>query len=246
MSSAPQLPVFPPLFSGETLSGQADPFAKACTQAMLGCDSGLVVHNISVDRLRAAIVFAPETPLEQAAAVFIACGIGFQNALGALAPPEVAVHLGWSGNIFVNGARCGNLRIAASTDDPAEVPNWIVVGLDLPLIPADDVAPGDTPDETCLFEEGCVEVEPVRLLEAWVRHSLVWINRMEDEGNAPLHAEWRGLARDLGEEVSFSLAGQDYAGTFMGVDEHFNMLLRQGKETGLVRLTACLDRGDTL
>ena len=60
---------------------------------MLGCDAGLVVHNISPDTLRAAIVFAPEVTLEEAIVMLPTCGIGFQNALGALAPPAVAVHL---------------------------------------------------------------------------------------------------------------------------------------------------------
>lgn len=241
MSNDLQSPVFPPLFQGDGVGGSGDPFDKACLQAVLGCDAGLVVHNVSADRLRAAIVFAPETALEQAMAVFIACGIGFQNALGALAPPEVAVHLGWGGALFVNGARCGRMRVAASHSDADVEPDWIVVGLELPLIPADDTAPGDRPDETCLFEEGCVEVNPVNLLEAWVRHALVWINRMEDEGNAPLHAEWRGLAKDVGEEVSFTLGQTARSGTFLGVDEHFGMLLRRREETALIPLSACLE-----
>jgi BirA family biotin operon repressor/biotin-[acetyl-CoA-carboxylase] ligase len=50
---------FPPLFIGQAVTGALNPFDKACSQAMLGCDAGLVVHNISPDTLRAAIVFAP-------------------------------------------------------------------------------------------------------------------------------------------------------------------------------------------
>ena len=59
-----------------------------------------------------------------------ACAVGFQNALGALAPPEVAVHLDWAGGVRVNGAHCGRLRAAADTRDPLAVPGWLVVGLD--------------------------------------------------------------------------------------------------------------------
>ena len=50
MSEAPQ---FPPLFEGLALSGSADPFAKAKTQAIMGCDAGLVVYNLAADQLRA-------------------------------------------------------------------------------------------------------------------------------------------------------------------------------------------------
>ncbi len=238
-------PTFPPLFQAQGLSGSADPFAKACAQALLGCDAGLVVHNVSAGLLRAAIVFAPEVGLQQAMPVMIACGIGFQNALGALAPPEVAVHLTWQGEILINGAHCGHLRVASSHSNPEDTPSWIVVGLELPLIPQDEGAPGHTPDQTCLYEEGCVDVNATQLLEAWVRHTLIWINRLTDEGTKPLHAEWRGLAKGLGEEVQIDLSGVQHSGVFMGVDEHFGMLLRSGDDTQLLPLSALLTLGET-
>lgn len=229
-------PTFPPLLRGEAVTGRADPFDRARALAALGCDGGTVVHNVQADRLRAAIVFAPEVPLEDAMAMLPVCGVGFQNALGALAPPEVAVHLTWEGGIRVNGAACGGLRAAASTRDPAAVPDWLVIGLDVPvLLTATD--PGDTPGVTSLFDEGCAEVEPVRLLESWARHTLVWINRWSDEGGAPLHAEWQGLVPEVGEEV----ARGDLRGRFLGVDERFGMLVRVDDTTHLIPLSTILE-----
>ncbi len=232
MTDAPA-PTFPPLMEGQALDGGLDPFEKACAQALLGCDAGLVIYNLQADRLRAAIVFAPEVALEPAMAMLPACGVGFQNALGALAPPEVAVHLGWDGRIFVNGARCGRLRVAGDDVAPDAVPAWLVVGLDLPLLPGGDV-PGSAPERTSLYDEGCAGVDPVHLLESWARHTLVWLNRWEDEGQAPLHAEWLGLAHGVGEEIEVD--GQ--AGTFLGVDEHFGMLLRDSEKTRLIPLSS--------
>jgi biotin-(acetyl-CoA carboxylase) ligase len=234
-------PSLPPLFSGKAVTGSTDPFAKACADAALGCDAGLVVHNLSEDWLRAAIVFAPEEPLEEAMAVLPACGIGFQNALGALAPPEVAVHLDWTGFITVNAARCGRLRVAASTVAPTSEPDWIVVGLEIPLIPVNPEDPGLMPDETSLFEEGCVEVDPMHLLEAWARHTLLWISRLLEDGREPLHREWRGLARNVGEDVDFVLKGKRQNGTFVGVDENFGMLLRTDDQTSLIPLSRVLE-----
>lgn len=233
-------PSFPPLFSGLD-SGVAEPFRHAAQQAALGCDSGLVCYRITADRLSAAVVFAPEVPLEQACAMWIAAGVGFSNALGALAPPEVGVHLEWAGPIRVNGARCGRLRMAASDSDPAAVPDWLVVGLEVPLIPEDIDAPGKTPDETSLFAEGCADVDPMQLLESWTRHMLVWINRWSDEGGQPLHAEWRGMAHGLGEGAEQTLDGSTLNGTFLGVDENFAMLLRVGPDTKLIPLTTLLE-----
>ncbi len=226
---------FPPLMSGEAVTGAEDPFRTACMKAALGCDAGLVVYNLGANTLSAAVVFAPEVPLQDAMAMLPACGVGFQNALGSLAPPEVAVHLDWQGGVRVNGARCGGFRVAASGVDLDAVPEWLVVGFDLPLWPTSD-DPGATPDETALYAEGCADVGAPQLLESWARHTLNWISRWEDEGVRPLHDAWRGLAQDIGEEVRVG----EMTGMFVGIDERFGMLLRDDDTTHLIPATRIL------
>lgn len=227
----------PPLFSGQAVTGQTDPFEKACIEAIRGCDAGLVVYNLGASTLRGSIVFTPEVPLADAMAMLPLCGVAFQNALGALAPPEVAVHLDWDGGLRINGAGCGRLRVAASDDNPAEEPSWLVVGLELPLWPESD-DPGQTPDKTALYAEGCADVQADELLQAWVRHTLYGINRWSEDGVEPLHRDWRGLAHGIGESVA--IAG--HAGSYLGVDEHFGMLIRDAETTHLVPLTYLLQR----
>ncbi|MBV1925546.1 MAG: DUF4444 domain-containing protein [Rhodobacteraceae bacterium] len=240
---APLPATFPPLFTGEAVSGTTDPFEKACAKAMIGCDGGLLVHSVTPDQIRAAIVFAPETPLETAMVALITCGVGFQNAMGALAPPEVSVQLGWQGEIYVNGGRAGQLRVAASGADPAAEPDWLVVGLEIELLPQSHGETGERPNETCLFMEGCGDVSPIRLLEAWSRHTLVWLNEVENDGPRTLHGQWSGLAKGMGEE--FTLAVTDTpTGTFVGIDEQFGMLLKCGSETQLIPLSRVLGIGD--
>lgn len=229
-------PTFPPLFDGLAVDGRIDPFDKACVEAVRGCDAGLVVHNLGADTLRAAIVFAPDVILEDSMTMLPLCGVGFQNALGALAPPEVAVHLDWAGGIRVNGASCGRLRAAASGSDPKEEPNWLVIGLEVPLWPASDDT-GEMPDQTALYAEGCADVDAVALLEAWVKHTLVGLNTWLEDGAAPLHKEWRGLAHGIGEEIEI----RGTRGTFLGIDEKFGMLLRDGAVTHLIPLTKMLE-----
>lgn len=229
-------PAFPPLMQGHAVDAGIDPFEKACAMAALGCDAGTIVYVITANRLAAALVMAPEVPLEQAMAMLPVCGVGLQNALGALAPPEVAVHLEWAGGIRINGAACGHFRAMAGTTDPAALPGWLVVGFELPLLLTGG-APGDRPDETALYEEGCADVDSTLLLESWARHTLNWINRWEDEGPRALHADWRGLAHGMGEDME--QAG--HKGTFLGVDENFGMLLRAGDDTQLIPLSTSLE-----
>lgn len=229
-------PTFPPLFSGLAVEGHADPFDKACAEALKGCNAGLVVYNLGANALRASIVFAPDVSLQDAMAMMPLCGVGFQNALGALAPPEVAVHLEWAGGIRINGASCGRLQVAASDNTPEVEPDWLVIGLELPLWPESD-DPGETPDQTTLYAEGCADVNAVDLLESWIKHSLVGINTWTDDGVAPLHKDWRGLAHGMGEDIEIG----DCSGTYLGVDESFGILIRDGETTHLVPLTHLLE-----
>lgn len=224
----------PPLFHGQSTQG-ADPFSAVCHQARVGCDAGLVAYDLRPDVLRAAVVFAPEVSLQNAAIMLPLCGVGFQNALGALAPPEVSVHLDWVGAVRINGAVAGQLCMAASTRDPAQLPDWLVVGLTLALWPTAQET-GLTPDVTALFSEGCADVQAPDLLEAWVRHTLVWINRWSDEGPRPVQTEWRGLAHGL--NAPAEVAGRK--GTFIGIDENLGMILQSDTGTTIIPLTDLL------
>ncbi len=237
---APEPPSFPPLITGEALAA-GDPFTKAVTRATLGCDSGLLIHQVTADRVAGAIVFAPEVALERALAVLPACALGLQNALGALVPPEVAVGLGWDGTLFVNGAAAGRLRVAASAREPQAVPDWLVVGMEVALIPAADQEGGRDVTRTSLIEEGCGDLSPIRLLESWSRHLLVWLNRLEDEGTGPLIEEWRGLSHEPDEALSLRIGGQVVTGRHAGLGEDFTLLLRQGENTRAIALDQLLE-----
>ena len=231
---APHTPTFPPLMYGEAA---ADPVTHAQMRAIQGCDAGLVAYDLGQSTLQVAIVFAPDVTLAKAAVMLPLCAVGFQNALGALGPPETAVQLEWDGGIRLNAARCGRFGIHASTDNPAEVPDWMVIDLTLPLWPLSD-APGEHPEDTALYAEGCTDVQAPQLLESWSRHTLTWVRSWEDDGIKPLHEAWRGLAWQIGEDVT--VLGT--TGTFLGVDENFGLLLRDADgATQLIPLTRLLE-----
>lgn len=231
-------PSFPPLLRGE--DAQGDPFAKAVSRALTGTDPGLVTWSPRFDALEAAVVLAPELPLERAVGVFLAAPVSLGDAIGALAPPEVAVHYDWPGGIRVNGARCGRIRAAMADVSPGEVPDWLVLGVEVPFLPPEGREGGETPDDTFLHAEGCGDVFPLPLLESWSRHLLVWINRFVDEGIAPLHAAWRARAWQMGEPLA---DGSRWGpGVFMGLDELGGMLVKTADTTVLHPLTEAFER----
>jgi biotin-(acetyl-CoA carboxylase) ligase len=231
-------PSFPPLLKGEETLPGMDPFAKAVASAALGTDPGLICWARDETAMRAALVLAPEAPLERAIGISFAVALGLGDALGALAPPEVAVHYVWPGAFKVNGADCGTMRAAASTTDPAVVPDWLVIGVEMPYLRPSETEPGYRPGQTCLIEEGCIEVRPLNLLDSWSRHTLVWINRWLDDGFQPLHAAWRERAWEMGEDLPGDSSG---GGTFMGLDELGGMLVKTARSTEIRPLTTLLE-----
>ena len=220
-------PSFPPLLKGEEAAPGQDPFDKAIAAASIGTDAGLVVWARRGDALDAAMVLAPEQKLAEAMGVGFALSVGLGDAIGALAPPEVAVHYTWPGGIKINGADCGRFRAASSHADPSEVPDWLVFGITLPYLPGEGAEGGAAPDQTSLIEEGCGDVTPLRLLESWSRHSLAWINTFIDQGMAPLHRVWTRRAWQMGDPLP------DGAGMFMGLDEQGGMLVKSAHTTRL-------------
>jgi biotin-(acetyl-CoA carboxylase) ligase len=234
-----ETPTFPPLFRGEETLPGMDPFAKAVASAALGTDPGLICWARDETALRAALILAPEEPLSRAVGIAFAVALGLGDALGALAPPEVAVHYAWPGGFRVNGANCGAMRVAAATGDPQAEPDWLVIGIEISYLPPPDdpssaAEPGNRPTQTSLIEEGCIDVLPLKLLESWSRHSLAWINRWLDDGFQPIHAAWLERAWGIGEELPDG-------GVFMGLDELGGMLIKTPKTTELRPLTILLE-----
>ncbi len=225
-----QSPQFPPLFSGEAVRNHMDPFEKAVSQAIAGVDSGTIFYSEAVNTLRAALVLAPETSLEEAIQAVYVAQIGLAESLGALAPPEVPVHFQWPDRIKVNGAVCGSVRFAADVSDPKAHPNWLVIGIDVPFMLLSD-EPGENPNQTCLHEEGCVDITPMALLESWSKHTLLWLTYFMDSGFERVHNEWRPRCDTLGKMID-----RPKPGVFVGLDEKGRMLLRQGAMTETVSL----------
>ena len=221
-------PSFPPLLTGVRVPAGVDPFAKAVAAAASpdGVDAGAVFWSERDDALDAAIVLAPETPLDQSMAVVFAVANGMGDALGALSPPEVAVTWAWPDLIKVNGADAGVFRLDAATRDLATTPNWLVVGATVQMTPIAKGEPGDDPTVTALVEEGVVDLTRARLLESWARHSLVWINRWIEDGFRPIHDAWVARVEGRGESVAVRHAGALREGVFLGLDERGGMLLK--------------------
>ncbi|PKP80417.1 MAG: hypothetical protein CVT80_14100 [Alphaproteobacteria bacterium HGW-Alphaproteobacteria-2] len=229
----------PPLLHGLRLEAGCDPFAEALALARAGREEPGSLHWADdLGLFSVAVTLAPEMPLERAMGAVMAAGLGLNEALGVLTPPETAVEFTWPGGLKVNGAACGGLRAAASTAEPGAEPGWLVIGASVPLLPlAQNTEPGLTPDRTSLWDEGAGDVTAHALTEAWSRHFLAWLNRLLDDGLKPLHAAWRAKwAQREGGAVAYPVPG-----TALGLDESGGLLMKTGGQTRAFPLTLMLE-----
>ena len=224
-------PTFPPLLTGEKVAKTVDPFFKAVGASMMGCDPGTVFYAEDPETLRVAITLAPELALKDSISVIHALMLSVADGLGALGPPELAVHFVWPCQFKVNAARCGELRFKASTNEPNSVPDWLVVGLTIPFVRPESIEPGSDPSQTWLYEEGCIELTVPQLIESWSRHSLVWLNSFEDKGYQAIQDHWRAKCDSIGSDVTYP--GE---GTFVGTDNHGSLLLKRDGMTSIHHL----------
>ncbi len=224
-------PTFPPLLTGEKVAKDVDPFIKAVSASMLGCDPGTVFYAEDSETLRAAITLAPELSLNESVSVIHALMLSLADSLGALGPPELAVHFVWPCHFKINAARCGDMRLKASTNNGDEIPDWLVIGLTLPFVRPDTIEPGSDPSQTWLHEEGCVELTVPQVIESWSRHSLVWLNSFEDSGYQAIQDHWRAKCDSIGSDIQYPSEG-----TFVGIDGQGSLLLKRDGLTSVHHL----------
>ena len=137
-NEAPQLP---PLLNAVAVPVGHDVHAKAIALAAAS-DVGTVFYSEAVDKLHIAVVLGPEVAVAEASQMLFAMMIAVGDAVGALAPPEVAVSYQMPGYILLNQGRAGVVRM---TVDPAAgadgVPDWLVVSAELRIFEDDARGP---------------------------------------------------------------------------------------------------------
>ena len=237
----PRAPEFPPLLTGHCV-GADDPFVIAAREAASGkAGAGDLFWSDTAHRLRAAIVLEPEPDEAHVEGVQLATMVAIGDCIGALSPPEVGIFYRWPDKICANGAVVGIARLATGPRQGGAAPAWLVTAVDL-SIRADDptLEPGRTPDVTTLWDEGCGGVSQMQLLESFARHLNTWIHTFETDGLHPVHEAWMARAEGRGETIALSLGGDTKSGTFLGLDEAGDLILKTERGTELLALRDAL------
>ena len=122
-STPPQLP---PLLSAVEVPAAQDILAKAIAVAST-TEVGTVFYSKDADSMKIAIRLAPEVPLRSAGQMLFAMMVGLGDAIGALAPPEVAVTYQLPGYLLLNRGRAGVVRLVVDpAAEPDDIPDWMM------------------------------------------------------------------------------------------------------------------------
>ena len=224
-------PAFPPLLSAQAVDRPVDPFTQAARLAdRAECGAGDVLWRRSEAIADLAIVLEPDVPLRRAGQILPLSMVAVGEALGVICPPKVSVRYRWPGDIEINGAKAGEVRLAAASCTPDEVPRWLVVGMRLQIFHDDpDREPGEDLSKTCLAEEG--------VADGWSRSDIIgtiasyWMSGLhnwQEDGFRTCHDKWLFLAlgNDEGDPLTVVHEGQRLTGRVLGLDEDAGLILK--------------------
>ena len=226
---APSDPSLPPLLAGHRRPACEHPFDAAVSGAEAGrYSAGDLLWSESRSHLRIALVLEPDVPPTRCAEMLFLAMVASTDAIGTLIPPEVALTYVWPATLRANGARVGRARFRQSADlDEEGAPLWLVVGIEMRLAPVGgDVEPGEIPHLTSLSDEGAADLDGTLAVEALARHLMTWLHTWEVEGFGPVVENWLFRADGYKGEVVLPDPHGDLRGTFLGLDEAGNLLLR--------------------
>lgn len=232
-------PQFPPLLTGHELKPGQSPARKAASGAAKGkYSAGDLLWLRDHDTLDYAIVLEPETSRTDALQMIFTQMVALGDAIGAIAPPEVAITYHWPNKILANGAFIGTVdAILSDQDDANGCPHYMVIATRIRVRPPEQVTdPGYDKNYTTLWDEGCGELDAMTVLDSAARHFTTWVHNWEEDGFQSVLTHLDGRM-----EQSHELEVAGKTGTFLGLDENANLLLKQDGGTELVTVVDALD-----
>lgn len=212
-------PVFPPLITGHQVAADQLPMDIARSGAATGqFGAGDLIWSDARDAMRLALVLEPDVPRVRCAEMLYLAMVAFGDAAGAVIPAEIPVTYSWPNLLRLNGGRVGRVDLVLAPGAPDTPPDWMIVAVSVTLGSA-LYDPGQQPDVTTFYDEGCGMITAVDLIDSAARHLVASIHDWQHDGFRPIHDHWWARC-DPRAPLSPGLTGR-----LIGLDEHGNALL---------------------
>lgn len=232
----------PPLLTPMGFSADADLPSETLYRVRRGrIDPGTVCYSERPDQLDAILALAPETPLAHAIQVIYPMNMAGNDALGAIMPPGVGVHMAWPDRFLVNGALAGGVALYSENNDLDAVPDWMLARIRIDIMGAPhDPNPGRRTDRTSLYEEGAGDASAPALLQAYCRHFMSWLDRWQRGGIDAVAPAWMERAGGREEDLSFPAEDRMVSGRVIGLTETGDLKLNIGDAPRILPLSGVL------
>lgn len=232
-----QYPTFPPLLKGHRITADKSPVKRAKSMVAKGeLGAGDLVWVDDKNNLKFCIVLEPEVSRARCSQMLFLMMVAFGDAIGALAPPEMAVTYKWPNDIQLNDATIGFCDLELSEAETDGVPEWMIISLAVTIKPENIMYdPGDEAWRTSLWEEGCGDITRTELLESTSRHFLNWVHGWSEDGFKSIHDQWAGRICEKAKMVE-GLSEQE----FIGIDEIGNALIKKDNNTSVLDVVKTL------
>jgi BirA family transcriptional regulator, biotin operon repressor / biotin---[acetyl-CoA-carboxylase] ligase len=215
-------PVLPPLYTATRLDSSSDPPHLVLLRQAAEVQEGTLLWSAARGRLALALLLESEGSFEESAPVAIAAAVAIGDAIGALAPPVVAITNAWPDRVEVNGGLVGGVCLQSLEPEAA---GRLILQVEVLISTATEYEPGERPDLTSLAEEGCGEITAVLLLESFSRHFLSCLHRWQEDGFAPLRLTWLARGPRPGVVIDVNIDDNTIRGRFKDLDSVGGLIL---------------------
>ncbi len=227
-------PDLPPAYDLVVIAGEGDAFTRACELGRERVRDGLLVWNERRDRLQLALLLEPETSLAESLQALLVFTLATGDALGGFTAPALPLALRWPATVLIDGIELLRVRCAWEESDGAgAIPRWLVLGFDVPMYEPPE--PGRTPDRLTIEGAAGEPVPPAAIVERFARLFLLWLDRWQGEGMAPIVRAWNQRLEGRGRVCRVRFGGIEAAGIVEGLDEEGRLVVG-GRRLTLVRL----------
>lgn len=170
----------------------------------------------------ASLVLHPNEPPGHAALRSFVAALALHDALRAVAP-DADLSLKWPNDVLLNGGKLAGILLEGSSVAGRMASLVIGIGVNLGQVPVPGA--GGTVEPVSLRAGAGVEVAPETLLNrlaaAYAEREAVF----QQDGFAPIRADWLARAARLGQVVTARTMQGEAQGRFETVDEEGNLVL---------------------
>lgn len=181
--------------------------------------------------LHCAIVLRPDDAVENCCQLSLLATICAAMAISSQAEPLGEFRYRWPNDILLNGGKLASVTLGAQLSGPGV--DWMVVALNANVY---EHPQSKGFDAASMRGEGFENFDRVRLLGAYAREFLSWINRWSEEGFEPVRRAWLFNGHEEGDEVKVELPEHTVVGAFSGMDANGAIRLKTATDTESIEL----------